>query len=271
MSRKSTVKDNSSKAETVTGGSAVYAALSLLFIIGTFYFYFFGRGLLIHQESNTLFIFSGEYLGKFVTRPGGLLVYAGSFLTQFYEATVTGAIIISVLITASGLIMLGILKALKASMTVIPLLIVLTSGTLMLFQVRYDFQAYHLLGFVIIMAWILVSLSARRKVSRLIIPGLFPLVFYVCGSFAFIFTIFYLVCNLMYLRGRSRWLPGFAFTAYMLVTLILFRNFLFFQTTGKLLLYPLFLNETIRLIWCKMNCKYTSYLPPSIRGGIHRT
>jgi len=75
----------------------VSLSLALLFLISGSYFYWFGNGIFIYQESNSLFIFSFEYFHKFSVRPGGLLVYASNFLTQFYFSPLYGTIILSTL------------------------------------------------------------------------------------------------------------------------------------------------------------------------------
>ena len=61
---------------------AVYLSLGLLFSISAVYFYWFENGIFFYQENESLFIFSYEYLQKFIVKPGGLLEYAGNFLKQ---------------------------------------------------------------------------------------------------------------------------------------------------------------------------------------------
>src|SRR3989339_739670 len=69
--------------------------ISLILILTTSiaYFYFYGEGLFFFQENKSLFIFSNEYIQKYLMKPGGLLEYSGNFLTQYYYSDLYGSLI----------------------------------------------------------------------------------------------------------------------------------------------------------------------------------
>ena len=98
-------------------GVAIFFPLLLLFVISVAYFYFFGSGLFFHQENNSLFIFSADYIRKFTDKPGGLLIYAGNFLTQFYFNPLIGSIIISTLLVLISIVLNGIARSMGAGRT----------------------------------------------------------------------------------------------------------------------------------------------------------
>ena len=72
-----------------------YLILSLLFIISALYFLIFGKHVFFYQENQALFIYSGDYFRQFASKPGGLLEYAGNFLTQCYHSNISGCFILS--------------------------------------------------------------------------------------------------------------------------------------------------------------------------------
>ena len=70
---------------------AVFAAL---------WFYVCNRyNVLYYHEQIQLFRFDGLYFRTYLSQPGGLVGYAGSFLTQFYYYPVAGAIVIACVLT----------------------------------------------------------------------------------------------------------------------------------------------------------------------------
>ena len=72
-----------------------------LFVISFFWFCFPGEYTLIANRDQSLFLFTPEYLGSFLHRPGGLLEFTGNFLTQFYHHRIAGAAVLSAVITSA--------------------------------------------------------------------------------------------------------------------------------------------------------------------------
>lgn len=225
-------------------------SVSALFIFSAAYFYFYGTGLFFHQENNSLFIFSADYLHKFTVKPGGLLVYAGNFLTQFYYSRLWGALIISTLIIITCLVILKITRLLHAGRSFSWLLSLVLACILMLLQTRYDFRLYHILGFILILTFFLFSLMAGKTLTRILIIILFPVVYYLTGAFAIIFAGVYLTYNLLYQKGILRYLFTASLILIAAVTFIVFRDALFFQPDIRLLGYPMLFNDTLRLTVC---------------------
>lgn len=77
------------------------------FLYGVFVSTWFGiynRYIVLHyHEQMQLFRFDGFYFRSYLGMPGGLIAYAGSFLTQFYVYPVAGSLLIAAIVMASCL------------------------------------------------------------------------------------------------------------------------------------------------------------------------
>jgi len=225
----------------------VYLLLALLFIISATYFYRFGNGIFFYQENKSLFIFSSEYIQQFTTKPGGLLIYAGNFLTQGYFNSLYGSLLISTLLILLCIVFTIINKRLSVDRSFSILFILLPSCLLLLLQTRYDLFIQHSLGYLFVALWFLVSIIPLKNHLRFIIPVLFPVFFYLVGSFALIYLGMYIMFSVIYEKGNLRYfLPAFLI-AIAFLTFIIFKEVLFLQPVDNLLGYPFFLNNSSRL------------------------
>ena len=219
----------------------------LLFSVSFIYYYFFGTGLFFHMENNSLFIYSADYLLKFTDKPGGLLNYCGSFLTQFFYSPFYGSLIVSVLFLIFFLIIKRIAEILNAGSSYNLLLTLTPSCLLLLLQTRYDFQVHIILGFLILITWFFISISTGSNRVRLILIILIPLLYYLIGSFVIVYVGLYISYNLFYQKGNRRYLMPAVLVSATVITFYLFKDLIFLQPLNRLLDYPLFLNETARL------------------------
>ncbi len=224
-------------------GYLTLLSLLILFSISVVYFYFFGKGLFFYQENNSLFIFSIDYLKSFTDKPGGLLVYAGSFLTQFFYNPLAGSCILSMCIILICLVINKIIKLLEAGTSFLMLFILLPSCAMMILQTFYDFHIYNILGFLLVLTWFLLSLEADKTAVRLIIISLYPVLFYVAGSYSFVYPGMYLTFSFLKLKGNLRYLMPALLITVTAITFIIFRDILFYQSAARLLRYPLLINK----------------------------
>jgi hypothetical protein len=223
-----------------------YLSLGLLFIISTAYFYWFRNGLFFHQETNMLFIFSGDYFQRFTLQPGGLLVYASNFLTQFYFNPLFGSLLISSLLILLCIVFIKIYHRLSAHNSYTLFFILLPSCGLFILQTRFDLLLQYSLGYLLTVFWFLLSIFPAKKFLNVVTLVLFPVFYYLVGSFALIYLGMYLIFNLLYEKGMMRvllaFLIGFAF-----FTFIIFKEVLFLQPVDLLLGYPLSYFDSSRL------------------------
>ena len=217
----------------------LYISLGLLFLISISYFSRFGNSLFFYQENSSLFIFSGEYLHKFLVIPGGLLEYIGNFLTQGYYSTIYGSLVVSLFLLLFSAIFIRIYKLLSTDKPVWVLLMLVPSCLLLLMQMRYDHSIHHTLGYLLLTCYSLVSIFFGTKRLNVPIPALFPLFFYFTGSFALVFPVIYLVYCMVYKKGTSKYLLPGILIIVAIFTFIVFERFLFLQPPGRLLRYPL--------------------------------
>jgi hypothetical protein len=117
----------------------------------------------------------------------------------------------------------------------------------MLLQSRYDFQIYHILGFLLILTWFRISIAAANPFIRIVVIALFPLLYYLTGSFVIVYLGLYISYNIFYRKGNSGFILTVSLAAIAIITFFVFKNFLFLQTGYRLLVFPLFLNLTLRL------------------------
>jgi hypothetical protein len=235
-------------------GKGLIVPLSLFFMLSFAYFLICGEGLFFFQENNALFIFSKDYFQKFTDRPGGLLIYARNFLTQFYFNPFAASSIISLLLIFVCVILQKIIRFMAGSRPYSLVFILLPSFLLLLLQTRSDFYLHEIMGYLMVLIWFLATIRNSKTYVRYIIVAFFPLFYYVVGSFAIIYAGMYIVFHIRYEKGSLRFiLPGLLLiTAYL--SFFIFKNQVFFQPVDHLLSYPLFFNNTPELL------KYLSYL-----------
>jgi hypothetical protein len=225
----------------------VYLSLTILFIISLAYLFFFGKGIFFYQENNSLFIFSSDYIQKFTSKPGGLLVYAGNFLTQFYFNSFYGSIILSSLLFLFYVVLIKLDERLTANRSFSLLFLLLTSCLLLLLQTNYDLYVHQILGLFLTLLWFVISIGSIKPTIRFIFICLFPVFYYLVGAFVLIYIGLYIIYSVIYEKESQRYyFPAFLI-GMALLTFLLFKYILFLQPLDYLLGYPLFFNTSSKL------------------------
>lgn len=213
----------------------IYYSLFLVGIISVIYFYLFENYIFYYQENLSLFIFSNDYLKQFSLKPGGLLEYAGNFLTQFYFNNLYGTLILASVVVSTGLVIYYTGKKLLAARPVSVLFATLVACFLILIQTNINYQIHNNLGFLFSSLYFLYSVTFEKKSIRLIVLAFFPLFYYLTGAYAWIFLGMYLVHNVI----KRRVIYPLALIIIAGITLLLFKEIVFFQTWHDLLNYPM--------------------------------
>jgi hypothetical protein len=234
-----------------------HICIFLLFVLSFGYLQWFGSGIFFHQENKSLFIFSFDYLGKYLSRPGGLLVYAGNFLTQGYFSTLYGSMVNSIFFILLFLVLKSVLNRFSEKASAGLFLIVLLPLTLLICQADYNYYIFHTLGFLSAALWFLASVTAKRKAVRIIMFLLFPLLYFISGAFALVFSGMYFIYNGLFENGKEKYLLPLIQLVISILTVILFYRLLFFLPLKTILGYPLIINDfgiftTPLLIACLM-------------------
>lgn len=215
-----------------------------LFLLATFgYFCFVGNYVLYFQETQSLFVFSVDYLHKFLLKPGGLLEYAARFLTQFYAGRFSGAIILSIVLTLPGIILYLINKRLIPGLPFSLLFLMIPSCLLMLMQANYYHMMEYNLGFVLILLCYLFLVSCRKKYQRILLLILIPLFYYLAGAYSMIFAGMYILHSLIFEKGRQKYIYTLLLLLIAALSFLISWRILFLQPVQPLLFSPLPLLE----------------------------
>ncbi len=209
----------------------------LIFALSLVYYYFFSNHIFYYQENLSLFVFSGDYLAQFSCKPGGLLVYAGNFLTQFYFSLISGALILAAVFALIAMTYFKISEKLGAVRPFSFLFAAVASCILILIQTNINYLIYNNLGFLFAGLFFLYSISFDKKLYGIPVLIMFPLFFYISGGFAWVFLGMYVIHNLL---NKS----VFYIIQVMVIAgliLLLFKKVVFFQPWSALIYFPLLL------------------------------
>ena len=252
----------------ITERFVVYFSLAILFIISFTYFYWVDNSIFFYQEYKSLFIFSSEYLQRFAIKPGGLLEYAGNFLTQGYYNSAYGSFIISLLLMLLCIVFIQINKQLSSDRSFSLLLIVLPVCLLLLSQKHYDHFMHYNLGYLLVALYFLFSIFSWGKKVTFIILAFFPIFFYLVGSFALIYPGMYIMYIIIYEKRKPRYSLSVFLIVIVLFTFILFKEVLFLQPFDRLLLYPLPIPHiSIFPAFLYILCGYLILFPLSVKAS----
>jgi hypothetical protein len=210
----------------------------LMFLIPAILFLIFQKSIFYYQEGNSLFIYSCDYLRKFLLKPGGLLEYSGLFLAQFYFSPLYGSLIVSAVIAATGLVFRRIQKQLSSYYSFLPILFIIPSCLLLIMQRSSDHIMAYNLGFVATGLWFLFSMQLDKKI-RIAIPLLFPVFFYIAGFFSLLYVAMYIIYLVASQKGSSKYMLPLILLASALVSFILLKEILFQQPLKVLIFNPL--------------------------------
>ncbi len=230
----------------------------VVFFISTFSF---TREIFLFQRNRVIFTFSSDYFNNYTSKPGGLLEYAGNFITQGFYSYPLGILILSLFLILSWVILFKINKLLSKDAAP-PILFTLIPVCLLLicFNNFYYFIHYAL-GYLTASTFFLFTVLTGKK-RCIIFLFFFPLLFYVAGSFSFIYagmsTIWVIVTN----KGRSVNFLPVLLILYAYLTFEGFKTFIFLQPVNVLLVHPLLVPGTGGLpLFLFILAGYTVFLP----------
>ncbi len=218
-------------------------AAPVFFLAAFAWFCFPGNYILYFQENQTLFLFTGEYLHKYLLKPGGPLEYIARFLEQFYAGRITGSVIVSVVLTLPAIMLYRINKLLgPGNCFSLPLLIV-PSLLLMVMQTNYYHMMEYNLGFVTVLVLYLALVSYGGRLNIIVKLILVPLIYYLTGAYFMIFLGVCLVHNLFIEKGKERFVHSTFIMVTAVLSFLLFWKIIFLQPVQQIILSPLPLLE----------------------------
>jgi hypothetical protein len=223
----------------------VYLLLCFFLIAAFGYFCFVGNYVLFFQETQSLFVFSEEYLHRFLLKPGGPLEYSARFLTQFYAGRFAGSLIVSVILALPATIVFFINRKLIPGISFSLLFLLFPSWIMLLMQANYYHLMEYNLGFVLILLCYLFYVSSRGKNRRILIIILFPLFYYLAGAYAMIFAVLFILHNLLLEKGILKYVYSSLLLIIVTLSFLISWKILFLQPVQQLILSPLPLLKSI--------------------------
>ena len=207
----------------------------LFFFLGVFYLYWFTSYIFFYQEKSALFQTSFSFFSEKISQPGGFLNYLGEFQTTFYYYPLLGAVLVTLEIIAVMFSVSAIGKRISGnSVFLLPFLL---GGALFYLQTHYQYWSLNTLGILIQVLFFFVTIKFLKGKLEWIPVFLFPLNYFLFGSFSFLFFgmfVLWLVQNrdkhwLFKIGGMIIWEGLFFYVA---------KEYLFYQTIYNLLIFP---------------------------------
>ncbi len=219
---------------------SILALILFMFLISTFSV---TREIFLFQKNRVIFTFSSDYLHQYTSKPGGLLEYAGNFLTQGYYNYTAGFLILSLFLMLAWVIHSNINKLLSEVDAPPMLYTLIPVGLLLICYGNFHYFIHYTLGYLTAATCFLFTIKRENKRQWFIFLVLFPLLFYGAGSFSFIYAGLCIIRIIVSKKGLSGYLLPVLLAMYVYLTFEVFKNFLFLEPLNKLLVYPLLVSE----------------------------
>jgi hypothetical protein len=164
------------------------------------------RIVLLYDTPASFFLWTGPFLRQWLDRPGGLLLYAGAFLHQFYHYVWAGALLGAGMTAACGLLLAFVRRRLfgwdDLFHTLAPAVVLLTLHALSTLTVGYTLAA---------VALALYAAPPPGRWRRLAVGCTVPLLYLVAGVHVWLYVLWVAVCTWRErATGRSAFLLGLA-------------------------------------------------------------
>lgn len=207
-----------------------------LFIMCSLWFYFPGEYAMIANRDTALFMTTPEYFFSSLKYPGGFIEYLGNLLNQFLRFRLTGAIMLSGVVTSAYFATLLLIRKVSrrkeflAAGLLTPLILVGMHN-------HYPHQVHHSLGFIFAMI-LAACLPGKRSARNIYLALAVPLFYQVAGGYIWIFGLTLAAKEMVHQRKFQPWL---LFSAFLYPAVIIFAGswLLYLRTLEELLIQPL--------------------------------
>ena len=208
----------------------------IVFFLLTFvYFNWFGNYIFFYQEKSSLFLVTYSYLVEALNRPGGFLNYLGQLVTTFYFYPLVGSVLVSVvfcmvvwLVAETGKIYTG------KNLYILPFII---GATLFYLQTNYQFRIFNSVGILLQLLLFYYTIARLKRKLQWAPVFLFPAWYILTGSFSVIFLVLFLF-HLIVFKEKLFGIKIIILLLILALFLYVSNEFLFFQTTASLFVYP---------------------------------
>lgn len=208
----------------------------MVFFLLTFvYFNWFANYIFFYQEKSSLFLVSYSSLIEALNRPGGFLNYLGQLVTTFYFYPLVGSVLVSVvfclvawLVAETGKIYTG------KKLYVLPFII---GAALFYLQTNYQFRIFNSVGILLQLLLFYFTIARLKRKLQWAPVFLLPAWYVLTGSFFVIFLVLFSF-HLIVFKEKLFGVKLVILLLILALFLYVSNDFLFFQTTGSLLVYP---------------------------------
>ena len=218
-----------------TNKTLYFLSCLFFFVFSFVYLNWFVAYIFFYQEKSSLFLVSWQYLAVHLSQPGGFLNYLGELQSAFYFYPAIGAFLVSAEIVLIICIISQTGKVINGyPSSFVPFLI---GAALFYLQTNYQYSAFNNLGILIQLALFFFTIWFFKSKLQWIPVLLFPLFYLLFGSFSLIFILLFSLY--LFLVKDARWIFKLALLwVFAIVFFFVGKEFLFFQTTEKLILFP---------------------------------
>lgn len=257
--------------------AALFAAGALIWILSSYQY-----SIVKFISEMQFFHTDRVYFQQFSILPGGLTLYAGSFISQFFHYPVTGSIILTLTLLFIYLLMLDIMKQCGAIHRFFALAMVVPVTLLFLYNPSNAVMYYRLAHFLgIVLALGAFSLYLRIPSRFRMIGGilLYLALYSLAAGNALLFAA--LLCINELFRDERSWLYLAAILVVAAGTPLLAHRFIYIATMNKVWWAltpfdsPKFFNIIYCIAWCAIPILYLLWQLlsrlPSVRGRGEKT
>ena len=226
---------NKTERLLLAAGSLVFALVPLV------YFTSFGNYVFFFQEKSMIFLFSIEFLSEHLIKPGGFLVWLGKLFTTFYYYKTLAALLLSFLVVSVVLLVQMNVKTITGRINfVLPFL---TGALLVYLHSQYYYLALNTIGIMLQLLLFFLSIRILKDKTVWFSVVLFPLWYFLTGSFSLIFAVMYSL-YLLINNFKTGIKKVSVLILFMILAFLVSREFLFYQTPESLLKFPFSVQDT---------------------------
>ena len=188
-----------------------YATVALSVYV--FYAFVYGATLR-YSEQYQLFQSTADYLAHLLARPGGLAMYIGRFLTQFFIAPPIGAFFVSLLATAVFACVTMLLKSNRYRWQLAMVVTALPICALLDRQSLFNGPVCMLIGCTILLVF---SKIKQNKLAAILLPILTFATYWIAGGLPATFVAGYCFCSSIVGKHNNKTLFISSLTALLIV------------------------------------------------------
>ncbi len=219
----------------IVGRYIQYAYYLLFFSFFLFFLLTYFDYIFFFQEKSKLFFTTFQDFTGYLNRPGGILEYAGDFITSLYYYPVIGALIISSELVLLIYVISAIAKVL-AEKKFCGIAFV-AGGLFFYMQLNHYYFNYNTLGVLLQLVLFYFTIKYLKGEALWIAVILFPLWYYATGGFSVIYFVLFTL-NLVLKREKGFIVKEVVLLILWWVFFYVGKEYLFYKTVKELYMGP---------------------------------